>query len=767
VAGGGLDTALLEQGVIDEATLGTLLSEATGLTAINLTDFEPNRELAALIPPKIVERLRVVPLSLDGQVLHVACTDPVPQAELNEVGFLLGKELALWIAPEVRVRDWISALYPIPLSARFRALLATLSPERAEPTVEPLAPPPSPPPPPSHAPEDEPALTPELVERIAASVSGEPVALQQRAGEAATTELEEPGEPSPAEWDEAQGEATEPSTFAEASPPQEPLPAWTIEEAREALRQAVTDREAIKDVTLRFGLQTFDFMAAFAVIQGAAVGWDAVGEAANPAYVQQISFPLDSPSVFRTVALSRSSYAGPPPQDPLTVQILEQLGRQPRVVVLVAVEVKHRLVAIFYGDAGARPPSQRGVSDFILYCQGLSQAFQELILSRKQMRAQLAGEPSTSYAPAAPSEPLPEELPAPAAVAQSAPPAAPAGGFARSELAAAFYGTSEPPVTTPGLGWAPLVRSGGSAPMLGRAAGTAPLARTEEVRPLPSFDRLLHRLTGPEPAQRARAMAELARAPEASARALVRHFPGPTAWSRTTVSELPAPDELGPIPAALARLGRAAAQALAPLLDAEDADARYFALLTAGSLPYAELVPGVLRGLFDLEPEISSAARVTAAALKRLPRFDAALRGLRQELTALEPLRRSLAARAVGALHDREAVDALISLTGSEDPLCAQAAAEALFEITRANFGPSPRGWTGWWAENRSRRRAEWLVEALGHRDTESRSAAIEELASALGDSLGYSPEAPPEQRRAAQRQWERALGDLRLRAVD
>ncbi len=61
-------------------------------------------------------------------------------------------------------------------------------------------------------------------------------------------------------------------------------------------------------------------------------------------------------------------------------------------------------------------------------------------------------------------------------------------------------------------------------------------------------------------------------------------FPGPTGWSRLPVVELPEPDELGPVPGALARLGRAGALALAPLLDADDSDARYLALLTAGSL---------------------------------------------------------------------------------------------------------------------------------------------------------------------------------------
>ena len=255
-------------------------------------------------------------------------------------------------------------------------------------------------------------------------------------------------------------------------------------------------------------------------------------------------------------------------------------------------------------------------------------------------------------------------------------------------------------------------------------------------------------------------MAELARTPEASARVLAASFPGPTAWSRLPVVDLPEADELGPIPAALSRLGRPAAQALAPLLDSADPDTRYFALLTAGNLAYVELVDGVLRGLFDLEPDISSAARVAASALKHLPRFDAAMRDLRQELTNRDPLRRSLAARALGSLHDRDAIEGLINLTGSDDEMCAQAAAEALREITRATLGLQPRQWTAWWAENRTRRRADWLVAALRHKELDVRLAAIEELSRALNDTLGYYADAPESEREAAVRRWEAAAVD-------
>ena len=240
------------------------------------------------------------------------------------------------------------------------------------------------------------------------------------------------------------------------------------------------------------------------------------------------------------------------------------------------------------------------------------------------------------------------------------------------------------------------------------------------------------------------------------------HFPGSTAWSRLPVVELPEADELGPIPGALARLGRAGAQALAlaPLLVSRDSDTRYFALLTAGNLPYPELVDGVLRGLFDDEPDLSSAARTAATALKHLPRLDGAMKELRQQLSSPDSLRRSLAARALGALHDREAVEGLIQLAGSEDAMCAQAAAEALREVTRATHGLDVRAWRAWWAENKGKRRVDWLVAALRHAEPDIRLASLEELSRVLHDTLGYYADAPAPEREAAVRRWEAAVSD-------
>jgi hypothetical protein len=273
------------------------------------------------------------------------------------------------------------------------------------------------------------------------------------------------------------------------------------------------------------------------------------------------------------------------------------------------------------------------------------------------------------------------------------------------------------------------------------------------------FSGLLTLLTGPDARERANAMTELSRTPDSSARALSRAFPGPTAWSRLPVTELPEVDELGPIPGALARLGRAGAIALAPLLDADDSDTRYLALLTAGALKYPELLDGVLRGLFDMEPDISSAARAAATAMKWVDGFPEAVRALRQELASRDPLRKSLAARALGMLHDRDGIEGLIGLTASEDQLCSQSAAEALREISRANLGPNPRQWAAWYAMARGRRRVEWLCDALANDDFDLRLAAVEELSRAWGDNLGYFADGPPAEREVGIERWRAAIG--------
>lgn len=917
--GGTLDTVLLEMGAVSEAGILQAISDVSGVRLVNLADFEPNSEAGPLMPFKMARQLNVVPLSVDGTALHIACAYPLQQTQLKDVGFLLGRKLELWVALEARIRDWQQVLYAEKSEPRFGKLLSQLDPSRPK-FVEPVAaadslsvdvqervsrgivdepvlldkpkprksaPTPKPKPtieivdepllptlsslPPvalgedeqnqtsvidvtaysrfarAGAPEVAPAPEPSLDElqstrvmdlrgynvfaKEVSSSTAEPVAavpsepppppprisfpggvlpprkpttevtakkseqavafVQPASAPRPSTEKVRPAErravatappkpappvitsapveppPAPsgptvivADLAEPPAPAPQPSldetdfsdvnevvsspgappvvppeppqilpqeaatppdySHQELQPAPEPLPMpeappapavdyaqpgilaappglaassateWSLSQARAALKASVHDRDALINVVLEYARRTFEYAGSFAVMRGAAVGWDARGDG-EVAAIRQLAIPLDAASVFRTVALTRGSYVGPLPPDALSQHYLALLGRMPRTVFLWPVEVQSRLVAMLYGDCGARPISQRRLADFILFCQDLPSAFHELILFRKQNPR------------------VPQEFASSSGIM-------PDPGYAEDG-------------------------AGGHAPADGEW-----------------FNGLITLLTGPDPSERSMAMMEFMKTPDASAQALVGAFPGPTGWSRLPVVELPEPDELGPVPGALARLGQAGASAIAPLLDHEDSDTRYLALLTAGSLRYPDVVDGVLRGLFDYEPDISSAARAASAALRLLPHFQSRLPSLRQELASSDALRRSLAARALGVLHDRSSIEALINLTGSDDELCAQSASDALKEITRAGFGSNSSAWTAWWAGARERRRIEWLVEALDADDFDLRLSAIEELSRTFGDNFGYFADGPEREREGAVARWKNVV---------
>ena len=586
---GSLDTLLLERGLISEERLLEALSKLSGQRPVNLSEFEINHSVESLVPLRVADRLGIVPLSLENDVLHIACTYPIPTGELTEMGFLLGKRLELWVALEVRIREWLNGLYGQPLAPRYSKLIAALKPEptgSASTVVHELS--------------LEEALAREMVERLATSVIAEPIPLQLKKAEARSS------------IEGARGKA---AVRARAAKDSNQISDWSLQRAREALRKVHREPEAALQVALDFAEETFEFVAAFSVHHGMAWGREARGPGRLPEKIQRIAIPLDVFSVFRTVTLSRGSYIGPTPADAFSGLFLQRLGRSPRVIFLFPVESKGNVVLILYADRGGNSVSQRKLSELLLFCQAL-----------------------------------------PAALSQLAPPA------------------PESPARSPAM---------------------RPTAKAEE------FPALFAQLTGPDASERAIALEVLATAPALFAPKLAAQFPGPSAWSRRLVSSLPDARELGPVPAALVHLGAAGAHAWAPLLDSSQLDTRYWAVLTAGSLPAPEFVDGIRRALFDPDPDVASAARVAATAFTHLPQLEPVVGELRRTLTNRDGKRRAKAAQALGALHDRGVIDGLIGMLGSDDAQCAQAASQALAEITKLSFGTDARQWMLWWAQNR------------------------------------------------------------------
>lgn len=770
LSGSALDTALFEAGAgLTEAQLLQWVEQASGLPGLGAEELlESDPGLARLLPAKLAERHGLLALRSDGRVLEVAVRYPASAEMLDQIGFLLRRELHARVALEVRLREAMARVYGGSPHPRYQAILEMLGPA-PEPSAE------GPAPRQGASPwnaglwkrEGEGAATSEALgapaadEALAAprgSWAGETndheglaLAIEQ-ALEAAERPLHREAEnpanrltPRAAVDLERLPErivAISPGrAWVEAEAPEE----WTLAKARAAVDGTEDVRQIIRSA-LRFALKTFDFAAAFAVVGGNAVGWAAQSrEGAADEGVERMSIPLDAPSVLRTVLLAKGSYLGPLPSDPLSRSLVAGLQRpEPPCAFLYAIEVRDRPVAILYGDVIGRAASDCDVGELVVFTQYLGQRIERLIVEQKRRLERVALEAS-------------------GAPARGAGNGAGAGG---GEAAAPPFFALRPMLTTAELPASGLPRARGSArPSEGEtslgavavAAAPAPGAsprHTGEGLAMPSsMDDLFSaadRLVDADLGERAKALALLARYPEVSAAVLVARFPGPVLRPRVPVAELPSPEELGPIPAALARMGLAAARALVPLFDHRHVDSRYFAVLMAGRLPAPILVGPIAQRVFDRHPVVAGAARVALASMRGVQGFEEALERIRLALASRDSETVNAAAKALGFLRDAASVEPLIALTGHVSKALALSAADALRDITKQPLGLSHARWAAWWEQAKLRPREEWLLDALRHEDFEARAAAAEELARAAGDGFGFSPGGPRQEREAA-----------------
>jgi len=122
-AGGTLDTALLELGLVDEARLVAVLARVSDLPAAPLSAYQQlDPRARRVFPSKVAERHGLAPFALDGRELSLVAIGPVDLGLLDEVSFMLSLHLAPHVGPEWRVRSLIQRLYGGPLSPRLARL---------------------------------------------------------------------------------------------------------------------------------------------------------------------------------------------------------------------------------------------------------------------------------------------------------------------------------------------------------------------------------------------------------------------------------------------------------------------------------------------------------------------------------------------------------------------------------------------------------------------------------------------------------------------
>jgi hypothetical protein len=139
-----LEDALSHQAV-HGARLGTNLVELRSISveqlAACLGDFhktplperrwleKPQRAATQRATRSLVERIRFIPMRLEGKVLHAALLDPRHPNVLDDLRFATGCRIQPYVLPEIWMHDWLLQLFKLPRGIRHVETRGTLEPD--------------------------------------------------------------------------------------------------------------------------------------------------------------------------------------------------------------------------------------------------------------------------------------------------------------------------------------------------------------------------------------------------------------------------------------------------------------------------------------------------------------------------------------------------------------------------------------------------------------------------------------------------------------
>ena len=107
----GLVKAVLKQKIISEQDLLILLMRELHIPSIDLTKYRFDERLKGILGEKIARQYLVMPLSLLGQSLTVAISDPLNVFIMDDLRNVTGKEIEIVIAAESQILKAIDQLY--------------------------------------------------------------------------------------------------------------------------------------------------------------------------------------------------------------------------------------------------------------------------------------------------------------------------------------------------------------------------------------------------------------------------------------------------------------------------------------------------------------------------------------------------------------------------------------------------------------------------------------------------------------------------------
>jgi hypothetical protein len=347
IFGGHLGTSLIETGLLDEDTLGDVLSSSAGVPYAPrhlLADVRPAAIKA--VPRKVAEEYQVVPIKLEAGSIHLAFVNPGDLRALDALRFVTGRSVVAWIAPEVRILQALESYYGVQRPARYIRLDLRLTEHR-----------------PSSSPRVDVSSVPSTMD-IGPTSSAEPDSVFGY------------GRP----WREIARELYD----HEAARPEPPSSSMSLPRLAELLCRAES-RDDLAQAVLDFAVGR----AERALLMFVRAGWASVWEERGFELVHDVrtAFKIDvtRDAVFHAL-MGSDHYLGALPPEQAGLSFYRGLGVvAPTELLLVPIHVNDRLVAAAVADGGPMGGLQGDAGEFLKAFRLLAKAVLMVAL-KKNMR---------------------------------------------------------------------------------------------------------------------------------------------------------------------------------------------------------------------------------------------------------------------------------------------------------------------------------------------------------------------------------------------
>lgn len=720
-AGGTMDTALLEIELVAENTLAAYWAASHGLPAVPRERLQQiDLSILQRVPRRLADAHRMVPIGFQDGLLDIVFAAAPPVAVLDHLAVTLEAEVAPHIGLHISVVDALHRYYGVEMSRREVALIGALQgrdPGSLRPVNKPASP------------EERRARlrTPRYGFQLPPTANGEAL----RRGARASSGFGVP-----------------------------------FIKAQQRLARA-DDPEEVIGVLLDFARVYFDFLAVFAVHQDVARGRQAIGGGGAAEHISSIAIPLDIPSAFARACggLAPARFSADGELDAVVAEDLGLMTLEGAWVVPIAREGHVTLLVVAVG--GPLGGDEEALQPLSAIAPAVAKALGRQPVRRPSLppyayqtssgdleAASARGRVTVLGLPASPFDPrlFPDPLPWPEereAVQKDSTTLIPPALF------------EEVVLSSPGL-------TSDAEEGLDVAVSADRDSETEVPPPfdhdhpkhssMPDLDHLVRVLAQAEPQAADDIIDQLLPHEDVVLAVLTECFPGRLWWDRRHHGgSFPRAEDFSAIARCLIRIGPHAFHALVPHLESGGGDIRLAALAVAAELLDEELMPYLCRRVFDVDEEVRSfAVALMAKRAHHGASWQAMLSGLRAAARVHRPEStvRLVSVQVLGELRDPLSLTLLIDLVGDPDAEIAAAAKAALTLMTGQDLGLSTRGWWQWADGNRSRHRAEWLIDGLGGPREAVREIAARELETLTEHYVGYHPGLPDREREACQSRY-------------